>query len=99
MRRYLPHLTASAPLAILAVVVFGRVLTADFVQWDDDINIYRNPKLGPISFERIAWMFGDLKYQWRYQPLTWLSWCLVHQFFQLDPFGYHLANLLLHACN
>lgn len=88
-------------LAIPAVVfiVFGQVLRSDFVAWDDGINIYENRQVQGLDAERVRWMFADLQQALRYKPLSWLSWALIHQFFGLDPFGYHLANLLLHASN
>ena len=35
----------------------------------------------------------------RYKPLIWLAYALIYQLGGLKPFGYHLANLLIHGCN
>jgi len=32
-------------------------------------------------------------------PVTWLSFGLDHALWGMDPFGYHLTNILLHAAN
>jgi tetratricopeptide (TPR) repeat protein len=32
-------------------------------------------------------------------PVTWLTFGLDHAFWGMDPFGYHLTNILLHAAN
>ncbi|MEW6306458.1 MAG: tetratricopeptide repeat protein [Verrucomicrobiota bacterium] len=99
MRHIKGDLLVGVLLTALTFLVFGQALRADFVPWDDDINLYANPHHGSLSLERIHWMFTDLTYQWRYQPLSWLTWSLIHTLWGLDPFGYHLANLLLHSAN
>ena len=82
---------------LIVLVVFSEVLTADFVMWDDDIIIYKNPNIGKISLERIYWAFTDVDSMMRYNPLTLLSWCATYHFFGHNPFGYHLVNWLLHG--
>jgi tetratricopeptide (TPR) repeat protein len=47
---------------------------------------------------------GDLKFffglDWvHWYPLTWLSLCLDRALWGLEPFGYHLTAVLLHALN
>ena len=32
-------------------------------------------------------------------PVTWLTFGLDHALWRMDPFGYHLTNILLHAAN
>ena len=44
-------------------------------------------------------MFTDFEQAIRYKPLSWLAWAVVHEAFGLNPFGYHLANVLLHCAN
>ncbi len=84
-------------LAVLAV--FWNVPRAEFVQWDDDINIYRNPYHGGLAWERISWMFTDTRYVLYYAPLSWLALSVIYEFSGLDPLGYHLASLALHCVN
>lgn len=86
-------------LFLATLAVFSRVLLADFVQWDDDISVYQNPHIQGLDWARLCWMFSDASYAMRYKPLTWLSYALIHQVGGLNPFGYHLANLLLHCFN
>jgi len=81
------------------LAVFSRVLVADFVQWDDDISVYRNPYVQGLSWGRVMWMFSDASYAMRYKPLTWLTYALLYQAVGLKPFGYHLAALLIHGLN
>ncbi|HNL39122.1 MAG TPA: hypothetical protein PKH43_08310, partial [Saprospiraceae bacterium] len=34
-----------------------------------------------------------------WHPLTWLSLELDYELYGLQPWGFHLTNLLLHTCN
>ena len=61
-------------LILLTLMVFARALWADFVLWDDDILIYRNPHLTGFNAATLKWAFTDFEYVVRYQPLTWLTW-------------------------
>jgi predicted negative regulator of RcsB-dependent stress response len=84
-------------ISLIVLAVFAQVLSADLVMWDDDITIYNNPKLGGYSLERIYWAFTDVDTMMRYNPLILISWITTYHFFGLNPFGYHLLNLLLHG--
>src|ERR1700691_4098460 len=86
-------------LLALVGVVFHPVLRGEFLLWDDDLNIFRNPHLHGLGAEQLKWMFTDSSYLWRYQPLCWFTWAVINQFFGLEPFYYHLAMLLFHAVN
>ena len=86
-------------LFLATFVVFSRVLLGDFVQWDDNISVYENPHILGLDWARLRWMFSDASYAMRYKPLTWLAYALIYQVDGLKPFGYHLANLLLHCLN
>jgi tetratricopeptide (TPR) repeat protein len=86
-------------LFVLVFVVFHRVLKAGFLFWDDNVLLTENPHFGGLNFQRLKWMFTDFDFVWRYMPLTWLGWCLTYDLFGLNPFGYHLGNLVLHGFN
>jgi hypothetical protein len=86
-------------LFCLTVITFSRGIRGDFVEWDDDINIYQNEHLRSLSFENVNWMLTDSSYVRRYMPLAWLGWGLERAVFGLDPLSYHLGNVLFHATN
>ncbi|HOX57715.1 MAG TPA: hypothetical protein P5205_13645 [Candidatus Paceibacterota bacterium] len=86
-------------LFLATFAVFHRVLFADFVQWDDDVNVYANPHIQGFSAANLRWIFTTCDYPPRYVPLGWLSWAITWQFSGLNPMGYHLTDLLLHAAN
>jgi protein O-mannosyl-transferase len=95
------HRTTALVFALVAVVfgVFFRTLESGFLRWDDDINVFENPHVQGLTSENLRWMFTDFEQAIRYKPLSWLAWALVHEVFGLNPFGYHLANVLLHCAN
>ena len=90
---------ACALLFVVVGCVFLPALRSDFVQWDDDINIYGNPHLGNLSWTQLKWAFTDMTYAWRYQPLSWVTWSAIHTFSGFNPYFYHLIVLLFHAAN
>ena len=95
------HQTTAVVLTLVAVVfaVFFRTLESGFLRWDDDINVFENSRVQGLTAENLRWMFTDFEQAIRYKPLSWLAWALVHEVFGLNPFGYHLANVLLHCAN
>lgn len=84
-------------VAALTLALYAQTLGFQFVGWDDGGTIYQNPGLGPLSWSRVRWAFTDTASTMRWIPFTMLSHALTYTFFGLDPFGYHLANWLLHA--
>ncbi len=88
-----------AALAALTVVVFGGILSHDFVYFDDGKYIYSNPHLaGGLTWRNVGWAFTTL-YFGIWHPLTWVSYLLDVQLWGLAPGGHHLGNLLLHVAN
>ncbi len=90
--------TALVALLLVAatLVAYLPALGAGFV-WDDDDYVTRNPLLHePDGLARI-WFSEDAPSQ--YFPLVYTSFRLEYALFGLDPFGYHLVNVCLHALN
>lgn len=86
-------------LLVLVWLVYAPAKDFGLLSWDDDINLQANPHLTGFSWASLKWMFGDLTYQWRYQPLAWVTWFSLFELQGLNPFGYHLINILLHLAN
>jgi tetratricopeptide (TPR) repeat protein len=93
----------AAKIAILAalmvgmvLIAYGPALRAGFI-WDDDDYVTENPLLHtPDGFERI-WLSMDAPSQ--YFPLVYTAFRIEYGLWGLDPFGYHLINVLFHAAN
>jgi protein O-mannosyl-transferase len=90
---------AALLLAGLAVAVFVPALRCDFVNYDDPEYVVANPHVteGPTA-AGIRWAFTT-SYMGNWHPLTWLSLQLDASLWKLDPRGYHLTSVLLHAAN
>ena len=85
-------------LLILAVaLVFGETLRFDFVNYDDNLLVYENPIVARgVTAHGLAWAFTTSAANMWY-PLTWISYMLDSQVYGMQPWGYHLTNVLLHA--
>ncbi len=91
--RPLRVLVTLAPVlvAALAVLPFVPALPAEFVHWDDDVNLVNNPHYRGLGARQIAWMFSTtLLGHWI--PLTWLTFGLNYAVGGMDPLGYHLVQ-------
>jgi len=80
------------------VVAFSASLRNEFVSWDDYANLVENPAYRGLSPQHLRWMFTTF-HMGPYQPLSWLSLAVDHLVWGMNPRGYHLTNLLLHAVN
>ncbi len=86
----------AALLLGMLVAAYGPALQAGFI-WDDDDYVTENPLLhAPDGFERI-WLSMDAPSQ--YFPLVYTVFRIEYGLWGLDPFGYHLINVLFHAAN
>jgi hypothetical protein len=90
-----PWLRAAAIVAA-TLVAYLPALGAGFV-WDDDDYVTNNPLLrDPDGLARI-WLSADAPSQ--YFPLVYTFFRLEYALWGLEPFGYHLVNVCLHAAN
>jgi len=92
--RFLP------PVLVLAaaLVPFLPGLNGQFLDWDDDLNFLTNPNFRGLGWSNLRWMFTTtLTGHWI--PLTWITLGLNFTLGGMNPWGYHLGNMLLHAGN
>ncbi len=83
-------------LALLATaVVFIPSLLNDFVTWDDDVNILKNPNLQVFDWHSIKGIFTETVIG-NYNPLSILSLAIEKAIFGLNATVIHINNLLLH---
>jgi Flp pilus assembly protein TadD len=85
-------------VAVLTLLAFMRVLDNDFVNWDDDLTLRQNLAYRSLGVENLRWMFTTF-HTGHYMPATWISFAFDYLLWGMDPFGYHLTNLLLHTAN
>jgi protein O-mannosyl-transferase len=97
-RTYAALLRLAAPCLVFAaaVLTFLPALKAEFVNWDDYDNVVKNAGVHGLGRAQLEWMWtGTVLGHWI--PLTWMSFGLNYALGGLQPRGYHLLNLLLHA--
>ena len=84
-------------MAVLAA--FSPCLDNGFVGWDDDVYLLSNTAFRGLGWAQLRWMFTGRSFGrfGLYQPATWLSFGLDYKLWGLEPWGYHLTNILLHA--
>lgn len=96
-----PRPAFRAVLALSAAVtaaVYIPALMNGFVNWDDPDYVYANRFIRSIDFHFLRYAFvGPAVSNWH--PLTVISYALDYKVWGLNPFGYHLTNVVLHALN
>jgi tetratricopeptide (TPR) repeat protein len=108
-----PAIVAVVLILLLTVLVYAHSLKNDFV-WDDYSVIVENTFIKtwhnfPLLFQRAyVTKISDLEYlgerdigsgELTYRPVVTASYFVDYALWKLNPFGYHLSNLALHAVN
>lgn len=84
--------------ASITLLIYLPALNGEFINYDDSGYVYNNPAIRILDWEFIKWAFTTSYMGWL-MPLTWISFAIDFQFWGLDPFGYHLTNIVFHAVN
>jgi protein O-mannosyl-transferase len=85
-------------IVALTAIAFFPTLQNGFVNWDDYENVVDNPYYRGLGWSQLRWMFTTF-HLGPYQPLSWLSLGIDYLIWGMNPLGYHLTNLILHAAN
>jgi hypothetical protein len=84
-------------LCALVVVVYAPVRGFEFIGFDDQSYVVRNPEVNQgVSADALAWSFRST-YRSNWHPLTWISHQLDVELFGLEPGAHHGTNAVLHA--
>ena len=84
-------------LAVIVWIAFGRGLNHEFLGYDDQSYVLRNPRVtNGLTLDGIQWAFTHVDVT-NWHPLTTISHMLDCQLYGLQPWGHHLTNILLHA--
>jgi len=84
-------------IALVTFAAFLPTLQNQFVTWDDAKNFLENAHYRGLGWTHIRWMWTT--HLGHYIPLTWMTLGLDYLLWGMNPFGYHLTSLLLHAAN
>ena len=83
---------------LIVFLIFLPSLHNDFINWDDPEYLLNNPHVRTLTLANIRNIFTTTVLG-SYHPLTTLSFALQYHFIKLNPYFYHLWNLILHAIN
>jgi hypothetical protein len=83
-------------LAAATVAAFLPVLRNGFVQWDDPRTFLDNPHYRGFGWAELRWMLTESHWG-HYIPVTWLTLAADYVVWGMNPRGYHLTSLLIHA--
>ncbi|MBI3553653.1 MAG: tetratricopeptide repeat protein [Elusimicrobia bacterium] len=87
---------ACALVFAATALAFLPGLRNGFVSWDDRVLLVQNPYFRGLGWPQIRWAFAHFQ-TGKYMPLAWLSFELDYALWGMNPAGYHLSSLLLHA--
>jgi tetratricopeptide (TPR) repeat protein len=90
-----PALLAGS-LILLTFLAYLPALHCGFI-WDDNLYVTQNPMLTDAHGLHEIWFSAHTQSQ--YFPLVYTTFRLEHALWGLNPFGYHLINILLHGLN
>ena len=81
-------------LAVLCVACYLPATRGGFI-WDDEDYVENNPVLRTLDGLRRIWLNPEATPQ--YYPLVHTSYWIEYRLWGLNPTGYHVTNILLHA--
>jgi protein O-mannosyl-transferase len=85
-------------IVVAVFLAFLPALPGQFLNWDDDINFVGNQGFRGLGWAQLRWMWTT-PLMGHYIPLTWMSLGLNYALGGMNPWGYHLGNVLIHAMN
>ncbi len=85
-------------ILVTTFIVFAPSIKGIFLHWDDDTYILNNQSLTSLSLNNIKTIFFSYYYG-LYNPITNLTWAIEYSVVELNPWLYHLNNIILHLIN
>jgi len=85
-----------AIIFFVTLAVYANTLNNQFTNWDDVALIINNEQIRSLNLKNIKAIF-DFRAQGTYQPVRVLSYAIDYHFWKLNPVGYHIHSILLHA--
>ena len=89
----------AAFISLATLVIFGKTLQNDFVNWDDYLYIIDNLNIRSLNWKFFQWAATTAMTPYYWQPLTWISHAVDYALWGLDPLGHHLTSIVFHALN
>jgi tetratricopeptide (TPR) repeat protein len=86
-------------VALVTLLVFLPSVRNGWVNWDDADNFLGNPHFRGLGWVNLRWIFAGSVQDAHWIPLTWLSLSLDYVMWGMNPAGYHLTSVVIHAVN
>jgi tetratricopeptide (TPR) repeat protein len=81
-------------ITIFIALLYFNSLGNQFTNWDDGM-IYQNRSIRDLSWEGIKKIF-TLEPGNAYQPIRMISYAVDYHFWELNPLGYHITNIIFY---
>lgn len=86
-------------ILLFCLGIYQQSISFDFLtNWDDTFYISENPAIRGFTAYNIAEAFTNT-YRGNYAPVQMLSYIMDHAAWGLNPAGFHLTNVVIHAAN
>jgi hypothetical protein len=82
-------------ILVIVLILFGRVVTFSFINWDDDINVYKNEVFNAPNTLQNIWFSLKLP---SYHPITFSLFYLQWKLYP-HPLVFHIFSFILHLAN
>lgn len=86
----------AAALVVITLVAYLPAIQGGFI-WDDDDYVTENATLDSLDGLKSIWLDPSATPQ--YYPLVHSSFWIENHLWGLQPMGYHIVNVLIHAIN
>jgi len=96
--KFVKHIAPILLLLAISFAVYSNSLKNGFVNYDDIDLVLENKKIRALNFSNIYSMFSEPTTS-DYLPLKELSYALDYYIWKLNPFGFHLTNVILFMMN
>lgn len=97
----IPHCLTIILIIIAGFIVYHRSILKGVFLFDDTALILENPLIKNLSYLKTVFTthlyHGSGTYSNFYRPIQSLSFMLDYHFWKLNPLGYHLMSVLIHA--
>ena len=85
-------------LSYVVVLSFYPTITSDFINLDDPVMVIKNPDITSLSLNNIKHILSSYHYK-LYHPIVTLSYAIEYSICTIEPYLYHVDNILLHLLN
>ncbi|MFZ2948394.1 MAG: tetratricopeptide repeat protein, partial [Desulfuromonadaceae bacterium] len=93
------HILPILLMTVAVALVYGRVLSHDFIiSWDDGLYVVNNSAAQGITPDHLRQAFSRV-FSGNYAPVQIISYMVDFELWGMRPVGYLLTNLLLHLGN